>query len=149
MTSLSGFSFSRFSGIQQKAKCVGITKCTGAFSQWPGRKDMPVAEAGHGIDADQIKIPRQAVMLKAVVEDQNFGIEDGDGVMPDDPTIFTGEYRHAGSMCRKNEGFVSRDFDIRVNSRSIRHDGDCRASLSAIAATRQNDAVPSTRQTRC
>jgi hypothetical protein len=86
------------------------------------------------------------MMLKTIVENQDFGIEYGDGMMTDDPTIPSDQNRHAGRMSRQHEGFIARIGETRVNMGPVGNQSDLSPTPPFVAATRQNDAPTSCAQ---
>jgi anti-sigma regulatory factor (Ser/Thr protein kinase) len=66
-----------------------------------------IAEARNAVDTNDVEVASQTVVLEAIIEDQNFGVEDRDRVMTDETTIRSDQDRHAGGVRRQDEALVT------------------------------------------
>jgi hypothetical protein len=77
------------------------------FSKRTGRKESPIPEASMAIDAHDVQISRETMMLEPIVQYDDLRIECRDRVMSDDPPITADQHGNTRRVGRENEGFVS------------------------------------------
>jgi hypothetical protein len=77
------------------------------FSKRTGGKESSIPESTLSIDAHDVQVSRETMMLKPIVQYDDLRIECRDCVMSDDPPITADQDRNTRRMGRENEGFVS------------------------------------------
>ena len=92
------------------------------------------------------------MVLKAIIQNENLGVEGRNSKMPDDATIRANQYRHPGRVSHKYKRFVSGCRNVRTNKRAIGDNKDILSIVAPISPTREDHApasrMKSLRETR-
>ena len=122
-----------------EAEPVRISQTRARLAQGPPGQNVTIPEAGHTIDADNIEIASESVVLEAVVEHQNLGIEERYGMMSHDSPIAPDQHRHSGRMRCQYERLVARSGHARVDSGTVGDHLNGLAIGTLVASTREHD----------
>ena len=101
------------------AEPVGMPERSSTFAQGSRRKQTLIPESGHSVDAYDVEITGQSMMLKTVVENQDLRVEGRNGMVPHDPSIAADQDGNTRRMRSQNEGLVSCMRDVRMDMHSV------------------------------
>ena len=86
-----------------ETKPIGSAQRRDRFAQRTGREEPAIAKAPRSIDAYDVDVASESMMLKSIVEYDDLRIEYGYRVMPNNTTISSNQYRNARRMGGENE----------------------------------------------
>jgi hypothetical protein len=111
------------------------------FPQGAGWEHPPVANTRAGIQADQIEISGQTMVLESIIEHEDLRVEERHSLMTDAQPVHTDEHRHTGRAGGEHHRLIAHFLEAAKNVSSVRDDRDRTIATTAIASTGDHDPM--------
>jgi hypothetical protein len=113
------------------------------LAKWTRWQELLIPKTRNAVDADDVEVPCQTMMLKAVIQDKNLGIVGRYRMMSDQATVTPNQDWNARSMRGQDETLVPGKRHTRMQSISVRNERDHSSTATLVASAREHDAPTS------
>ena len=115
---------------------------------WPEPLHVPIAETLPPIHRYDVEASLQAVMLKTIVQHEEFGTEGRERAQPDEGAIPPHQDRYTRGVGDQYHGLVAGEFGATVHVLAVGNHRDAFSPATAVTPARERDAVSAIVQRR-